>query len=490
MQSAAILIGLNTYPDTARVTALRGAVNDCLDMADMFTRHRLVAPDHVYTYLYDTSAPPTPPPQSRTLVPPAQVMGNGTVGRDTLISILGDTVNRLGRDGFERLYIYLSGHGGDITNAIPPVSALIWTDFTSQNGFSNLGLLVTDHLQNIVHNAPRIREAVIITDCCRLPLPALTQLPMLGPAPAWKPGTRCLTIKSAVHSQPSVESALPGSDRFVGEFTRALIDVIDEAMTTPGTVLWRDICDRVAATGAGRRIEYQQLASYPLMELRPEPDANPSIPDSAPAALRPGRPGTTGAVDRAVPARLWKEIQALYDQRPLVNGIDSLHQLFPYLNEEQRRLLQLARDILSTEGTPSATTVLARDITAVQVAAVQQFLNDQIWHADPLHTVAAPSQQDGFNMNVTGVRPDHKGDAATIRLEVTRPPSSHSPGVQFYNHPTTVPVYLDVPFVTDTVTVELDLWGVYTVVAQVYGGPLLKLDLATIRDIPEKIRLR
>ncbi|WP_412030610.1 hypothetical protein [Deinococcus yunweiensis] len=283
MKGAAILIGLNTYQKASKLTDLKGAVHDCQDVAATLLKHGLIDPDYLYAYVHDTNAPGTQVPGAQPLFDPTDVPANGIVSSGALLGKLMDVIDPLGHEGVERLFVYLSGHGGDLTLAVPPVSVLYTTDFMRRGNSTNLGMIVTDHIQNIVHNAPLIKEAVIISDSCRTVLPVLTQVPAVAFTPQFNLGTRCLTIKSAVHSTPAIEDDKFRPGRVGGTFTYLLLQEIENALTQnpTGPVYWRDICDAVAAQQASRgpqQLDYQQVTAYPLLEVRPVPSSAPQPP--------------------------------------------------------------------------------------------------------------------------------------------------------------------------------------------------------------------
>lgn len=285
MTSAAILIGLNAYPKllpTANLAQLSGAVHDCQDVAQMLLKHQLIDPDHLYAFVYDTDPPGAQVPGAKAFIESGSIPKNGIVPRGTLADALEKFIPELGDQGVERLFVYLSGHGGDLTMAVPPLSVLLTSDYRGSETNSNQGMLVTDHIQNLVHNAIGIREAIIISDSCRSSLPDGTVTPVLGPAPLFKRATRCLMIKATVHSTPSTEDDVLEDGRVVGTFTHLFLKELDAALTNnkDGKVLWRDICDAVATQQTngdkGQLLDYQQVTAYPLMEVRAAPAEAPN----------------------------------------------------------------------------------------------------------------------------------------------------------------------------------------------------------------------
>lgn len=566
MTSAAILIGLNAYPKllpTANLAQLSGAVHDCQDVAQMLLKHQLIDPNHLYAFVYDTNPPGAQVPGASPFIDLGSIPVNGIVPRGTLADALEKFIPELGDQGVERLFVYLSGHGGDLTMAVPPLSVLLTSDYRGSETNSNQGMLVTDHIQNLVHNAIGIREAIIISDSCRSSLPAGTVTPVLGPAPLFKRATRCLMIKSSVHSTPSTEDDVLDNGRVVGTFTHLFLQELDAALTkTPdGAVYWRDICDAVARQQTkdetGQLLDYQQVTAYPLMQVRPAPpETPPTVPTvtlkpPAPAttasvlALLPntgqnsfrrtlqahtvntfrfhatpimafnpgvtsgfrimmaggGLPGTAvtpnqqqavkvviGAVATPPQPPTQVDLMEIYRRRPLINGVVALQSTFGYLSPSAQKKLQLATQILASEGDPRALERLNDALTEKQWASLTSFLNRQAKRADPLSTLQAPAQADGFTLKVTNVTPT-SSERWRVELQVDGADARVKPStVRVYQHPSQLPAIQDVAFTDGAATIVLFTRFAFTVAVKVDGGPLLKLklDLRNVKSLPRR----
>lgn len=275
LRSAAVLIGFDGYPVDAEVDDLQGAVNDCRAVAKLLVKHGMVYEQDIYTHLYShdrkldvgviSSLEGT-----RGLVPDRHFPQDKNVGASTLGRSFSQLLQHLSAEGFERLYVYLSGHGGDFQMYMPPISVLMCSDYMGGQGNHNYGLLAFGELQNHVHNAGGFTEAILIADCCRTALSALTKNPDLGSGPKWRGQLRCITIKPTVYNTPTTEREfeVDGHPVFHGVFTQALLSAIDQGMQKVHSgrpVSWRDVCDDVASTK--QSIEFQQLASYPVIQL-------------------------------------------------------------------------------------------------------------------------------------------------------------------------------------------------------------------------------
>lgn len=563
MKGAAILIGLNTYQKASKLTDLKGAVHDCQDVAATLLKHGLIDPAYLYAYVHDTNAPGTQVPSAQALIDPSAVPPNGIVSCSTLLGKLMDVIDPLGHEGIERLFVYLSGHGGDLKLAVPPVSVLYTTDFKRMGSSTNLGMIVTDHIQNIVHNAPLIKEAVIISDSCRTALPVLTQVPALVFTPQFNLGTRCLTIKSAVHNTPAIEGDTFRPGRVGGTFTYLLLQELENALTQnpTGPVYWRDICDAVAAQQANfgpQQLDYQQVTAYPLMEVRPVPPTAPQppptltlrTPDLAtlqldtprapntgqgsfnrPLSARPMGNGPSGrvlklmssaittaafhpmmevarlpdtvvttdlqqllkVVSREVAAQHRRSLRPtvadpmeIYRCRSLINGVIALQTTFGYLSAAEQVKLQRATHILASEGDPQALERLNGTVTGQQWKSLKSFLHHQTKNVDPLSTVDAPAQADGFTLRVTAVTPT-RSDRLRVEMQVDGTDARLRPStVRVYQHPSLLPVIQDVAFSRGTAAFVLTIKYGFTVAVKIDGGPLLKLDLTTVPGIPRR----
>ncbi|MCD0164239.1 caspase family protein [Deinococcus sp. 12RED42] len=280
MKSAAILIGLNSYPNAGGLAKLKGTINDCQDVAKTLLELNLIGAEHLYAYVFDETAKDASVAGAKPLINDKYIPRSRIVSRDVIASRLWNLIKELGNQGVGRLFVYLSGHGGGLTQAVPPVSAFLTADYEETEDASNLHMLVTDQIQNYVHNASKIKEAVIISDSCRTPLHAATVVPFVGPSPLFVPDVRCLTIKSAVHSEESLEEEVKG--RTVGTFTRLLMAELKSALSKSGDepVTWRQICDAVVQhqAGSGQRLDCYQATAYPLLEVRAAASGGPPSP--------------------------------------------------------------------------------------------------------------------------------------------------------------------------------------------------------------------
>lgn len=548
MKGAAILIGLNTYPRASNLGNLKGTINDCEDVAQALVKHGLIDPAHVYAYVHDTNASNPHVPDAQPLVEPNDVPPSGIVPATILNQRMFNVINQLGKDGVERLFVYLSGHGGDLRLALPPVSVLYTTDFVQQTGSPSQGMIVTEHIQNIVHNAVGIKDAVIISDSCRNALPALTDIPAVPYRPQFKVETRCVIIKSAIHDTSSIEDNKLKPGRYGGIFTYLLLQELDNAMQNPGPVHWRDICDKVAVEQAkhgSQRLDYRQVTAYPLMEVRPAPPATaptvptltlkPTAPATPTSATRPntgqGSFNPMPSRPRAKPAQFGREasfgggitigfrpmmagkrwtttavtphrqqgvkvvsgavatppqrpvqvdLMEIYRRRPLINGMIALQSTFGYLSSSEQKQLQRATQILASEGDPRALESLNDTLTEKQWASLTSFLRHQAHSADPLSTLDAQAQDDGFTLKVTGVTPT-KSDSWRVELQVDGADARVKPStVRVYQHPSLLPVVQDVPFTDGAAPFVLILKYAFTVAVKVDSGPLLKLDLTSV----------
>lgn len=563
MTSAAILIGLNAYPKllpTANLAQLSGAVHDCQDVAQMLLKHQLIDPNHLYAFVYDTDPPGAQVPGAKPFINRGSIPENGIVPASIVAYSLENFIKGLGDQGVDRLFVYISGHGGALTMAVPPLSVLLASDYQGLDTSSNEGMLVTDYIQNFVHRASRIREAIIITDSCRTSLPKTTVIPYAGSAPLFKSATRCLMIKSTVHSTPSTEADVLDNGRVVGTFTHLFLEELDAALTNnkDGKVLWRDICDAVYKRQTdhdeGQLLDYQQVTAYPLMEVRPArpvaalqtnvklrspvfwPELDVNV-NSGTSSLNDQLNGLTvnnkqpidisyrdiilaarisdGAAPRDFAVKqvrdfarrrieeLHSEVryqleelrgespnmalpEDVYKYRSLINGVMALNTAFNYLPPEEQEHLQQVIRILTTEGDPRALERLNGQFSRSEWAAVTTFLNRQEGPADPLSTVDALAQADGFTLKVTGVTPT-SSDQWRVKLQVDSADAGVQPStVRVYQHPSLLPVIQDVAFTDGAATVVLFTRFAFTVAAKVDGGPLLKLDLRTVKGLPRR----
>ena len=474
--SAAVLIGFNHYPPATGLKPLQGAVNDCRAMAEMLVRHEFVKRDAIYTYVSDTPGSSSVLAGTRSFVDPNHVPPSGVVLAEQLLIELRNLIAALANTGHERLYVYVSGHGGDFPRTAPPLSALFCSEFTAGRDASNFGLVVIDALHHAAHYHGTFKEVIVIADCCRSRLSVTLERPALGPAPSWNPNLRCLTIKATTYNNTTTEAPVPTSQGHVvyGAFTRTLINAIDHHMTRSGDVTWREVCDDIAQSG--RSIESVQTTSYPLMLLKGQPARTPvSVPPTRDA-------GHDLRLLRSPSSPLRKYVEYVRHARPLINGISMLDDELAYLTDDERGLLVIAQTVLRMQGRPAG----ERDSDERELGRVVNFLEHQTNDADPLAFRTAPAEDRGFKLHVSEVI-DH-ADSATIHLTVTRPKDTHARGVRFYLHPTMGPPIIDVPFTDDDATVILDVWGAFTVLSQVQNGPMLQLNLENVAGLPQHIR--
>lgn len=308
MKSAAILIGLNSYPRAGELATLRGTINDCQDVAEKLLKFKLINAEHLYAYVFDHTTKDVSIAGAKPLISDDYIPPSRIVSRDVIAERLENLIGKLGNQGVRRLFVYFSGHGGDLTASVPPVSAFLTADYVDTGKNSNLHMLVIDQIQNYVHNVTKIKEAVIISDSCRSTLPAATIVPPIGSSPLFVADVRCLTIKSAVHSEKSLEKEVNG--RVVGIFTRLLLAELERELSQSGDepVTWRQICDAVVKQQAdsGQRLDCYQATAYPLLEVRPAASGAPPPPPQSVAFRSP-------AVDLAT--NVWR-------QKPLLETLD------------------------------------------------------------------------------------------------------------------------------------------------------------------------
>lgn len=482
LRSAAILIGFDGYPPAATVEPLSGAINDCMAVATLLTGRQLVRKEDIHAHLYSKDQAITIPAGWQPLVLAEHVPKNGNAGSATILQAYSALIQRLARDGFERLYVYVSGHGGDFATSMPPVSALICSDYVGGQGRYNYGLLVIDALHDAIHSVGTFKEAVLIADCCRSTLPLLTGVPNLGPAPLWNTGLRCLTLKSTVFNTPSIEREfeVEGKSVVYGVFTQALIEAIKRELDRSAHPTWREVCD--AVDKAGHAIEYHQVTSYPLLQVEPAALAPPlDSPISHWIRARPTGPKPiVKGIDDVAPAGD-RTLETILASRTLINGIRMLDQELHYLNDDEREYLDAAQELLRHGGRAGAVKPGKEELESILA-----FLTDQANQADPLSLQEATARADGFVMTVEDLQVE--GKRATMQMVVRRPDSSEAPGVRFYLHPTFFPPILDVPFQENEASLTLDIWGGFTALAQVEDGPALKLDLSREPSIPVDIR--
>lgn len=571
MKSAAILIGLNSYPSalrTANLAQLSGAVHDCQDVAKFLLDYGLIDPNYLYAYVYDTATASAQVDGAQPLIAALDIPLSGVVPRETLVKALDTKIEYLGNQEVKRLFVYLSGHGGDLTQAVPPLSVLLTSDYVGTEKASNYGMLVTDHIQNYVHNARNISEAIIISDSCRSSLATRTVTPFLGSAPLFKKGTRCLTIKASVHSEPAIEEELtPG--RVVGTFTYLLLQELRTALdrNPTGSVYWRDICDAVAekqtGNSDGQLLDYQQVTAYPIMEVRAASPAVAAQPTQQVklrslvfwperrAATNSGIGSLTDLIERAtvniqqpvsIPASAntpasriivgdmatklvlpmnkvsifarqrrqdigtdvhlhLEELgdglspeanpEEVYKYRSLINGMTALNNVFDYLTHDEQEHLKQATRILASEGDPRALERLNGEFSTSEWDEVTAFLRYQARAADPLWTVDAPAQDNGFTLKVIAVTDNGDSDKKWVRvtLQVDGKEANFQPDtVRVYQHPSLLPVIRDVAFTERAATFVMTISFGFTVAVKVDGGPLLKLSRSVMAHLLQHFR--
>lgn len=193
MQTWAIVVGINVYPDRAKQNPLHGAVADACDFADwaLDPHGGNVRPDrlHFWTYPwadapgdwladYLAGAPPsweiddvgvaapvhTRPPKAFEITSTIEGVGRAERGR---AKEDGDTETR-------RVYVFLAGHGIRAkTDDRTDETCYLAGDFRPLNSNLAAGLVPCDSFRRALLNG-RFDEAIVFTDCCRSQTARLT----------------------------------------------------------------------------------------------------------------------------------------------------------------------------------------------------------------------------------------------------------------------------------------------------------------------------
>jgi hypothetical protein len=184
MRAAAFVVGINTYPEYARLTDLVGAVADAVDFADwaLDPDGGNVAPADLRFWTW----PPPPKPLPRNLAkymrkPTKWFRGDPKAGppdRSHITQSIYETVREAAvNQDLDRIYVFFAGHGiiVDLRNFDPPQSCFMAGDYVA--GYSD-GLIPCDDLQ-VGLNKAGPAEVVLIFDCCRSELSPTTNRPSL-----------------------------------------------------------------------------------------------------------------------------------------------------------------------------------------------------------------------------------------------------------------------------------------------------------------------
>jgi hypothetical protein len=189
MKTWALVVGINTYPESAHQRPLRGAVADACDFADwvLDPEGGNVSPDRLYfwTHPWSDRAHPNQPFLQNYLIGASPSWHGGVqpplmrapTAREIATTIEAEGTrahaSRIENDDDERLrvYVYLAGHGIQApTYDRNEETCFVAGDFQLVSSDLVMGLVPCDSFRRALLNQ-RFDEVLLFTDCCRSPNP-------------------------------------------------------------------------------------------------------------------------------------------------------------------------------------------------------------------------------------------------------------------------------------------------------------------------------
>jgi hypothetical protein len=193
MQTWALVVGINVYPEGSGQQTLNGAVADAAEFAD-WALHRdggMVAPERLHFWTHPAPTAPslalaaclaTPTPWIRLEGPPAAPEpGRAPTFDEVTLTALNAADAALASSEQTRLYVFFAGHGVQTTSIDSwnePQTCFVTADYR-QAQRATRGLVPCDDLRRGLL-AQGFGQVVMFLDCCRSPMRIDATAPSLG----------------------------------------------------------------------------------------------------------------------------------------------------------------------------------------------------------------------------------------------------------------------------------------------------------------------
>lgn len=184
MTACAFVVGIDEYPDTAGMPALKGAVADAVDFAEwaLDGAGGAVAPQDMYFWSWPPPADAPSRIAAHLAAPTAWPVGNPAAGAPdgaAIVQSIFEIMCQAEARGLTRVFVFLAGHGMEIDRQItaePPETCFMAGDFRPR--FAH-GLIPCDALQQALLRFGTA-ELVLLFDCCRTDINPTLERPWLG----------------------------------------------------------------------------------------------------------------------------------------------------------------------------------------------------------------------------------------------------------------------------------------------------------------------
>ncbi len=184
MTACAFVVGINEYPGTTGMPALRGAVADAVDFAEwaLDDDGGAVAPEDMHFWSWPP--PIDPPPRLAAFLdaPTAWAVGDPTAGppvETDIVQSIFEVMTHIEAKGLRRVFVFLAGHGMEVDRQLttePPETCFMASNYRPR--FAQ-GLIACDALEQALRRFGTA-EVVLLLDCCRTDINPTLERPILG----------------------------------------------------------------------------------------------------------------------------------------------------------------------------------------------------------------------------------------------------------------------------------------------------------------------